>query len=139
MKIENNVIYFANVDIVNQEIMNNYFKNDSNFSKLLKAEDYKLENDKKLNFLTLYFISNYLRSNNISFQELYFEYGKPLVKIQNHYFSIAHKNKYCVFIASVKQIGIDVEEIVNGKYQYITAKYFPNFIDKTEAENFFKY
>ena len=139
MKIENNLIYFANVDLVNQEIMNNYFKNDPNFSKLLKTEYYELENDKKLNFLTIYFIANYLKSNNIDFKDLYFEYGKPLVRFQNHYFSIAHKNKYCVFIASNQQIGIDVEEIVNGKYQYIASKYFPNFIDKTDSENFFKY
>ena len=139
MKIENNLIYFANVDLVNQEIMNNYFKNDPNFSKLLKTEDYELENDKKLNFLTIYFIANYLKSNDFDFKDLYFEYGKPLVRIQNHYFSIAHKNKYCVFIASDQQIGIDIEEIVNGKYQYIASKYFPNFIDKTDSENFFKY
>lgn len=139
MKIENNVIYFANVDLVNQKIMNNYFKNDPNFSKLLKTKDYELENDKKLNFLTIYFIANYLKSNDIDFKDLYFEYGKPLVRIQNHYFSIAHKSKYCVFIASDQQIGIDIEEIVNGKYQYISSKYFPNFIDKTDSENFFKY
>ena len=139
MKIENNVIYFGNVDLVDQEIMDNYFNNDSNFSKLLKTEEYELKNDKKLNFLTVYFIVNYLKSNNIDFGDLYFEYGKPLVRIQNHYFSIAHKNKYCVFIASDEQIGIDIEEIISGKYRYITAKYFPNFIDKTDSENFFKY
>ena len=60
MKIENNVIYFGNVDLVNQEMMDNYFNNDSNFSKLIKNEEYELENDKKLNFLTVYFIANYL-------------------------------------------------------------------------------
>ena len=79
MKIENNVIYLGNVDLVNQEMMDNYFNNDSNFSKLLKTEEYELENDKKLNFLTVYFIANYLKSNNIDFSDLYFEYGKPLV------------------------------------------------------------
>ena len=139
MKIENNVIYFGNTDFVNEELMENYFKNEPDFFELFKSEEYEIENDQKLHFLSVFFIANYLKSNNIDFKDLYFEYGKPLVKIQNHYFSIAHKNKYCVFIASDEQIGIDVEEIVNGKYRYITAKYFPNFIDKTDGENFFKY
>ena len=50
MKIENNVIYFANVDLVNQKIMNNYFKNDPNFSK---DEVFQFETEPRLSILVL--------------------------------------------------------------------------------------
>lgn len=116
--------------------INNLICQYSYIQKLDKNNNFVFTSDAKLHAISLFFIIQYLRTNQIKDQHLIFDNGHYLIDDNDHYFSISHKNKYTAFISSNAPIGIDIEDLDQKIDINITKKYFPNYIDHLNNEKF---
>lgn len=124
----------ANLININQ--VNNFISQYKYIQELDKNNNFINSNDSKLHAISLFFIIQYLQTNKIEDQDLIFNNGHYLIKNNLHFFSISHKNKYVAFIASDNPIGIDIEDLNQKVDINITKKYFPNYIDNFNNEDF---
>lgn len=136
MQLKDHVIYLMNIDLIDINQINNLIYQYSYIQELDKNNNFVFANDAKLHAISLFFIIQYLQTNQIDDQYLIFGDGHYSIDDNHHYFSISHKNKYVVFISSNAPIGIDIEDLNQKIDINITKKYFPNYINDFNNENF---
>lgn len=138
MQIKNDVVYLTDTTLIDLNQINNLICQHNYIQTLDKNNNFLVSNDSKLHAISLFFIIQYLQTNKIKDQHLIFDDGHYLINDNQHYFSISHKNKNIVFISSNTPIGIDIEDLNQKIDINITKKYFPNYINDFNNENFFK-
>ena len=138
MQIKNNIIYLMDTNLINIDQVNNFISQHEHIQELDKSNNFINSNDLKLHSISLFFIIQYLQTNQIKDQHLIFDNGHYLIDDNDHYFSISHKNKYTVFISGNAPIGIDIEDLNQKIDINVTKKYFPNYINDFNNENFLK-
>ena len=136
MQIKNHVIYLMDANLIDVNQINNLICQYSYIKELDKNNNFVFTNDAKLHAISLFFIIQYLQTNQINDEHLTFNDGYYLIDDNHHYFSISHKNKYSAFISSNGPIGMDIEDLNQKIDINIAKKYFPNYIDDFNNENF---
>ena len=136
MEIKDGIVYLINAQSIDVNQIDSFI----NKHKLVKQQDknnnFSNDKDRKLHLISLFFIINYLESNDISIEYLIFDSGHYLVNDGCHYFSISHKNNYVAFISNSNPIGIDIEIISKTINIDIAKRYFSNLLQDLNSEKF---
>ena len=123
--MDNNRLYFININSVSNENYDKYyFLIDED--RRNRVDKYINENDRKLSICSGMLLKHALKNLNIEDYKLkYNEYGKPYLVGNNYYFNISHSKDYAICVIADDEIGCDIEYIRDFNIK-IAQRYFNN-------------
>lgn len=136
MEIKEGVVYLINAKLIDINQINSFIDNYQIIKHQEKNKNFLNVKDKKLHLISLFFIINYLNTNNIPIECLIYDNDHYLINDGSHYFSISHKDNYVAFICNNNPIGIDIETISNTVDFDVAKKYFCNYLKDLNNEKF---
>lgn len=136
MEIKEDIVYLINVQSIDINQIDSFIDNYQVIKQQEKNKNFSNDKNKKLHLISLFFIINYLHTNNISIECLKYDNDHYLINDGSHYFSISHKDNYVAFICNNNPIGIDIETISNTVDFDVAKKYFGNSLKDLNNEKF---
>ncbi len=136
MEIKEGIVYLINVQSIDVNQIDSFIDNYQVIKQQEKNKNFSNDKDKKLHLISLFFIINYLHTNNIPIEYLKYDNDHYLINDGFHYFSISHKDNYVAFICNNNPIGIDIETISNTVDFDVAKKYFCNYLKDLNNEKF---
>lgn len=136
MEIKEGIVYLINVQSIDVNQIDSFIDNYQVIKQQEKNKNFSNDKDKKLHLISLFFIINYLHTNNIPIECLKYVNDHYLINDGSHYFSISHKDNYVAFICNNNPIGIDIETIGKTANFDVAKKYFGNSLKDLNNEKF---
>jgi len=136
MEIKEGIVYLINVQSIDVNQIDSFIDNYQVIKQQEKNKNFSNDKDKKLHLISLFFIINYLHTNNIPIEYLKYVNDHYLINDGSHYFSISHKDNYVAFICNNNPIGIDIETIGKTANFDVAKKYFGNSLKDLNNEKF---
>ncbi len=136
MEIKDGIVYLIDVQLIDISQIDSFIGNYQIIKQQDKNNNFSNDKDRKLHLISLFFIINYLHTNNIPVESLIYDNNHYLINDRSHYFSISHKDNYVAFICNNNPVGIDIETISKTVDFDVAKKYFSNHLKDLNIEKF---